>query len=64
MTVTLLSSGYWHARLGPFRFIQWPVGRAPKPENGFPPAGGYGAPTERELHEAETFAAAHRHGAP
>lgn len=24
-----LSSGYWHVRFGPQRFVQWPIGAEP-----------------------------------
>ena len=29
MTIKLLSTGYWHVRLGPNRFAQWPQGEKP-----------------------------------
>jgi len=30
-----LSSGYWHFWLSPEQWCQWPVGRAPRPEDAF-----------------------------
>jgi hypothetical protein len=37
MTVIVqrLSSGYWHVRFSMNQFIQWPVGRAPRFDDGF-----------------------------
>jgi hypothetical protein len=35
MKVSLLSSGYWHVRFSSNQFIQWPVGRSPRTEDGF-----------------------------
>ena len=34
--VKLLESGYWHVRLGPQMFFQWPRGRDPELSDGFP----------------------------
>jgi hypothetical protein len=34
-TLTKLDSGYWHLRFSANQFIQWPVGRFPRPEDGF-----------------------------
>ena len=35
MTLSLLSTGYWHARFSANQFIQWPQDRPPRPEDGF-----------------------------
>ena len=35
MTIQKLSSGFWHVRDGPQRFVQWPVGATPCPDDTF-----------------------------
>ena len=35
MTVKKLHSGFWHVRVGPNQFIQWPVGATPCPDDTF-----------------------------
>lgn len=35
MTIKKLHSGYWHVRFGPNRFVQWPEGATPCPDDTF-----------------------------
>lgn len=43
-----LSTGYWHVRFGPYRYLQWPVGQLPRLDD----CHGYGL-DERHVEAAE-----------